>query len=156
MRESYVVTDIWCDMHEGDRESATTTFTITMDEGKTHRSKPRVVDVCEVHAKPFRETLTFLRRLPHSDVSSNEEGGDNTRGSRPRDVTCPCGSVVGRPSFPAHCVAVHHVKPLTQPKKCPDCDYRHDEPHSMVLHRSGRHGYDHIVEWTNLVTKKRG
>jgi hypothetical protein len=154
MREIQVLK--WCDIcfqeankEDGlfiDRTPAIGTFTLGCVEGEGMRPTPKAIDVCEVHAKQFRDLIIILResgQLPEPPPAppTKSNNGDPM-------VTCPvCSERVTRNSLLPHVWGVHRhgEKRPKAPAICPECKEKY-QPQGMSLHRKANHGVDPLFE----------
>lgn len=118
------------------------------------RPEPRVVEVCGPHA----DTLEAMRRVVSIGVTverfkamtgqaSSSDGGEPepflaVAPPPPAEACEFCQRPIGDSSFIRHLYNSHGLKPIRQPKKCPDCHVRAEHHMGMMTHRRVVHDYD--------------
>lgn len=120
-----------CDrcLRSGDRVEATEEIVVGFD----HR-KPRMLDLCAEHAKPYVE----LREFAESDGVTVKDGAPTSHRTRPRDTTCPeCGKAVASgPGLASHTRMAHPTVSVS----CPECGRSMPTAQSLAIHRQAKHG----------------
>lgn len=137
MRIQQIVTTIHCDpcLIEDTETQASDTFTVAIDAGPRQRSKARTIDVCDQHKAQLLELLRITRggQTRSSDLSAVAG----------RVVECPlCSISITNRNLADHLVGNRHNLPdIEHPTQCPDCEFVHDRPQAMGIHRLRAHGY---------------
>jgi len=158
MREIQVVK--WCDIcfQEGNKQDtlfvekaeATHTFTIGCIEGEGSRPTPKVLDVCDVHAKQFADLIPILHevgQLPQISQPSPPPAVAATKPLNELRVNCPvCDERVMRNTIIPHVWKAHvRTERPPIPSVCPECKEKF-QAQGMALHRKANHGVDPLVE----------
>lgn len=154
----------WCDVCHADngaRVEVTNRYTISLStEGRT--PLVRTLETCDIHAKPLeelRELLKVAGIVPKAPTPTAAEVRETLRqGEEPTQpelpllkdaprVRCPlCSHGYARTAIIKHLAAMHGVKPLKQPTRCPDCSAKFSQQHSMSMHRRVAHHHDYLSE----------
>lgn len=168
----------WCDVCHAEKgqTEATERYSVAIGLPDGRRMTPRLVETCEQHGKPFREMKELVAQvgiLPKGEETKPtpvpkprpEPAEEDEKPKKPRypsqvaydasTDTCPlCGVELKRSSLVGHLIgAIHDAKPITQPKKCPDCGERFEGAGAMGMHRRRAHGYDLVVELAKRARK---
>ncbi len=166
----------WCDQcfAEGEqRVEAAGKFQMAIDphdRGRPHR--PRLLALCEQHAKPVMEMREMLIKLgvpvdqKSADVKATPKATTPKEPRPPQPTTveqptlpdvstgqdkihapCPiCSEVLRRTSIVVHLQGRHGCRAVAQPKKCPECGGHFDPINSMLIHRRRMHDYDYLAD----------
>lgn len=157
MRETKVEILKWCDMcaaATGDDDSveqplpvaATRGFIGSMRDEHAAARSPRLLDVCEMHAKQLDDLAALLHELPRAPEQPVKAVAES---STTRKVPCPvCQSEIARGQLAQHVWARHRndVRPESPVGKCPQCPAIFDSPQGLAQHRKKTHGFDTLIE----------
>lgn len=146
------------------------------------QAKMKRLDLCENHSKPVTDVAELMklgttpspkadepkppRPVPKPEPTPKPErtahpSPTTSSGGRSRIAvwgrqrsTCPtCGKELARHSLAHHLEGAHGVGVIKQPKKCPDCGKRVEDPRGMAQHRRIAHDYDHVADLASRVKR---
>lgn len=162
----------WCDVcfletHSSERDEpglkleATQSFALSAAEGDTKRPSLHVLDVCDVHAKPFLDLVQLMTELPliEKTPTSNASVAQLPPSKRPAAVRhpspsnmhspCPvCQRTMARSSISAHVWREHRHQQPPKPAQgnCPECGLAVASGVALGQHRRHEHGWDSLIE----------
>lgn len=167
----------WCDFCWADGEQkveSTTAFAIGVVQSMTRGPMPKMLEVCDVHAKPLTELSEMVVKLPafvpekvtakpkmavaaHSAPSSTLFDPDRVSPSQ-QPLDCPiCGVTLTQKGAVVGHVWSHHAsipKPES-PTVCPNCGERSRTAQGMATHRRFEHNYDALEDALSYVPEYR-
>lgn len=133
-----------CFRHDRKRANAIRTFYVVIDETNTN-AKPLVVETCARHAHAL-ESIGKLARDVGRPLDKRERRPSTADRDGPMKICRFCDNKYTGRVLTTHLLRSHHVKPVRQPKRCPDCKVKFDSVRGMAHHRQRTHGYDIHVD----------